>query len=117
MTGFGWVGFVGIIFWNIVIGFFADDYQSYRNHPWIMGFLHSYSLVVLFMWARFFSNSKEIVWMNGMSCIRCGKGHYDGYMGGLTHPCQKCGHQSKQMMTRKQFRKISRRNKEKIRDN
>ena len=41
-----------------------------------------------------------IIYTNGLTCLRCGKGWYEGYAedGTKTVPCQECGHQAPAMM-------------------
>lgn len=40
------------------------------------------------------------LYMNGHTCLSCGKGWYDGYdpEKKLTRPCQVCGHQAPERM-------------------
>ena len=45
------------------------------------------------------------IWLNGHTCLNCGKGWYDGYLGTMetTRPCNKCGHIAPAVMTKQQF--------------
>ncbi len=47
------------------------------------------------------SETAATVSMNGLACLRCSLGWYDGYDGqGKTRPCPQCGHQAPAKMTR-----------------
>ena len=47
------------------------------------------------------------LWMNGFTCLGCGKGFYDGYDASkrLTRPCGKCGHQAPDRMLPIEFKR------------
>jgi predicted nucleic acid-binding Zn-ribbon protein len=47
------------------------------------------------------------LYMNGHTCLNCGKGFYDGYdaKARLTQPCKKCGHQAPDRMLPSEFKK------------
>lgn len=47
------------------------------------------------------------LYMNGFTCLNCGKGWYDGYAPKqrLTMPCKICGHQAPDRMLPSKFRK------------
>lgn len=49
-----------------------------------------------------------VVYMNGMTCLCCGQGWYDGYESvqgvyNKTRPCEFCGHQAPAMIKQKRF--------------
>jgi hypothetical protein len=46
------------------------------------------------------------LWMNGMTCLNCARGWYDGYDANKkqTRPCAICGHQALDRMTPAQFK-------------
>ena len=40
------------------------------------------------------------IWLNGMTCLNCARGVYNGYDTDKTGPCNKCGHQAPASMSR-----------------
>jgi hypothetical protein len=52
--------------------------------------------------------TKPLIYMNELTCLNCGIGFYDGYVGPFpikkTAPCQICGHQAPASMSQKDFR-------------
>lgn len=50
--------------------------------------------------------AEDWTWMNGMTCLTCGIGHYDGYdqiLTGLTNGCNICGRQTLAHMSKKKL--------------
>lgn len=47
------------------------------------------------------------LWMNGHTCLNCGKGWYNGYepTRRLTAPCEECGHQAPDRMLPSEHKK------------
>ena len=47
------------------------------------------------------------IWLNGLTCLDCGQGWYDGYVGYRTAPCQKCGKSQASHITQWEFDRLT----------